>query len=152
LSPTALSFSALTGAAATDQTLTLQSSGNATLHVTGLSIASGNFTLAPAATNGCGTPPFDLLTGQSCAMSIGWSSGVTGTESGTVQIDTNASVSPVLVAIQATRADPVAPPPPSSGSSGGGCSIARGNTLLDPTLWLMTLAAAGVLWLRRARR
>ena len=29
---------------------------------------------------------------------------------------------------------------------------ARGNTLLDPTLWLLSLIAAGVLWYRRARR
>lgn len=159
LSPSALSFSAVTGAAADAQTLTLQSTGNAVLNVTGLRIALGNFTLTPAATNGCGTPPFDLLPGQSCAMSIGWSSGATGTEAGAVEIDTSASVVPVSVAIQATRADAPAPTSTSGGTSatssnsgGGGCSIARGNTLLDPTLWLLTLAAAGVLWYRRARR
>lgn len=154
LSPTSLGFTELTGAAAADQTLTLQSSGNATLNVTGMRIASGNFTLAPAATNGCGTPPFDLLPGQSCAMSIGWSSSATGTETGAVEIDTNASVVPVQVAIQATRADPVVTPTPSthSNSGGGGCSLARGDSLFDPTLWLLTLLAAGVLWHRRARR
>ena len=155
LSSTALGFTAVTGAAAADQTLTLQSSGNATLNVTGLRIASGNFTLAPAATNGCSTPPFDLLPGQSCAVSIGWSSSATGTETGTVEIDTSASVLPVQVAIQATRADPVVTPTPTpstgSSSGGGGCSIARGDTLLDPTLWLLALAAAGVLWYRRSR-
>lgn len=153
VSPTALGFSALTGSAAEAQTLTLQSTGNAVLNVTGLRIASGNFTLAPASTNGCGTPPFDLLPGQNCAMSIGWSSSANGTETGTVEIDTSASVVPAQVAIQATRADPVATPAAApattSNSGGGGCSIARGLTLADPTLWLLVLAAAGVLWYRR---
>ena len=150
LSPTALSFSAVPGVAADARTLTLQSTGNAVLNVTGLRIASGNFSLSPAAINGCGTPPFDLLPNQSCAMSIGWSSDVTGTEAGVVEIDTSASVAPVQVAIQATRAAPVVPQADSGG--GGGCSIARGHTLLDPTLWLLSLIAAGVLWYRRARR
>lgn len=153
LSPTALSFTAAAGAAANAQPLTLQSTGNAVLHVTGLGIASGSFTLAPAATNGCGTPPFDLLPGQSCALSIGWSSSATGTETGSVQVDTNASAMPAQVAIQATRDAAVAPPAlHSSNAGGGGCSIAQGNTLFDPTLWLLTLSAAGVLWYRRARR
>jgi len=161
LSPTVLSFSALPGASATDQTLTLQSSGNAVLTVTGLRIASGSFTLAPAATNGCGTPPFDLMPGQSCTVVVGLSGKVTAlqagtvssTQSGVLEIDTSASVSPLQVPVQVVVLDATPAPTVSSNSGGGGgCSIARGNTLLDPTLWLLTLVAAGVLWYRRARR
>lgn len=152
LSPTVLSFNAVAGASADAQTLTLQSVGNAVLRVTGLGIASGSFTLAPAATNGCGTPPFDLLPGQSCALSIDWSSNATGTETGSVQVDTNASATAAQVEIQATRSAAVTPATlHSSNAGGGGCSIARGDSPLDPTLWLLTLSAAGVLWWRRAQ-
>jgi hypothetical protein len=152
LSAATLNFSAVPGAAAAAQPLSIQNSGNAVLTVTGMQVASGSFTLDPAASNGCSAPPFDLLPGQSCAMSIGWSSDATGTETGMVEITTNASSAPAQVAIQAVRTAAVTPTAPSGGSSGGGCSIARGDSPLDPVLWLLTLGAAGVLWLRRARR
>ena len=70
-----------------------------------------------------------------------------------VEIATSASANPLQVPIQALRETPVAGPPgPSTinNAGAGGCSIARGHTLADPTLWLLALAAAGVLWLRRA--
>ncbi len=152
LSAAALHFSATPDTAASPQPLSIQNSGNAVLTVTGMQIASGSFTLDPAPSNGCSAPPFDLLPGQSCAMSIGWSSSATGTEAGMVEITTNASSAPAQVSIQATRAAVVTPAAPSGGGSGGGCSIARGDSPLDPMLWLLTLGAAGVLWLRRARQ
>jgi hypothetical protein len=156
LTPTALSFSAAAGAAAAEQTLTLQSNGAAVLQVTGLNIASGSFTLAPAATNGCATPPFALQPGQSCAVSIAWSSSAIGTETGLVQVDTNASATPAQVAITATR-DALTGPSGgvggaggtgSSNAGGGGCSIAQGESLTDPTLLLLALLSIGVLFCR----
>ncbi|OYT99266.1 MAG: hypothetical protein CFE40_05195 [Burkholderiales bacterium PBB1] len=151
LSASTLNFSAIPGEAASPQPLSIQNTGNAVLTVTGMQIASGSFTLDPALSNGCSALPFDLLPGQSCAMSIGWSSSADGTEAGMVEITTNASSTPAQVSIQAVRAAAITPPAPSGGSSGG-CSIARGESPLDPVLWLLTLGAAGVLWLRRARR
>jgi hypothetical protein len=153
LTPTALSFTAAAGAAATEQTLTLQSNGAAVLQVTGLSIASGSFTLAPAATNGCAAPPFALQPGQSCAVSIAWSSSAIGTETGSVQVATNASATPAQVAITATR-DALSGPSGGTGgsgssSSGGGCSIAQGESLTDPTLLLLVLLSIGVLFCRK---
>ena len=74
LSAATLHFSATPDAAASPQPLSIQNSGNAVLTVAGMQIASGSFTLDPAPSNGCSAPPFDLLPGQSCAMSIGWSS------------------------------------------------------------------------------
>ena len=152
--PASLSFNVPATATAVDaQTLTLHSSGNAMLHVTGTSVVSGAFTLAPANANPCPAAPFDLLPGQACALAVGWSSSTPGSESGMVEIATSASANPLQVPIQALRETPVAGPPgPSTiGNAGaGGCSIARGHTLADPTLWLLALAAAGVLWLRRA--
>ena len=153
--PVALSFSASAVGNADAQSLTLQSSGNAVLHVTAMRIASGSFTLATAAANGCGATPFDLMPGQACAMSVGWSSNLTGTENGMVEIDTNAAVVPLQVAIQAVRdtaAPATSPPPVATNVGAGGCSIAQGDTLADPTLWLLLLLAIGVLWRRLAAR
>ena len=153
--PTALSFSAAAGASADAQTLSLQSTGNAVLHVTAMRVVSGAFTLATAAANGCAATPFDLMPGQSCALSIGWSSAAVGTEAGVVEIDTNAAVTASQIAITAVRAAATPPPvvPPAASNAGaGGCSIARGDTLADPTLWLLMLLAGAVLWHRRERR
>ena len=165
--PTALSFNVPAGASAEAQTLTLQSTGNAVLHVTGLRVAAGGFTLTAAAANGCAATPFDLMPGQACALSIGWSSSAAGSEAGLVEIDTSAAAMPLQVAIQAVRASavlppapPPAPPPASaplptagpSNAGAGGCSIVRGDSLADPTLWLLLLLAGAVLWRRRARQ
>lgn len=154
--PTSLSFNVAAAATVVDaQTLTLHSSGNAMLHVTATSVVSGAFTLAPASTNPCPAAPFDLLPGQACALAVGWSSTTPGSESGMVEISTSASANPLQVTVQALREAPLASPPglsTISNAGAGGCSIARGHTLADPTLWLLALAAAGVLWLRRAGR
>ena len=154
--PASLSFSVAATATVVDaQTLTLHSSGNAMLRVASASVVSGGFTLAPASANPCPAAPFDLLPGQACALAVGWSSTAPGSESGMVEISTSASANPLQVSVQALRDAPAASPPGAStlsNAGAGGCSIARGHTLADPTLWLLALAAAGVLWLRRAGR
>jgi len=150
--PGTLSFSASATATTVEaQTLTLQSTGNAVLRVTAARITTGSFTLAPATANGCPATPFDLMPGQSCAFAVGWSSTATGTETGTVEIDTSAAATPIQVPIDALRT-PATVPPSISNVGAGGCSIARGSSLADPTLWLLLLLAAGVLWHRRTGR
>ncbi len=139
-----------TGTAVSSQTLTLQNTGSAVLQVTSVAVASGSFTLSPAATNGCATAPFDLMPGQSCMLAVGWSSSAAGTETGTVEITTTAATAPMQVALQAVREAPAASLTVSNAGEGG-CSISRGHTLTDPTLWFLALTAAGVLWRRRAR-
>ena len=167
LTPTALGFSAAADATSVPaQAFSVQSSGNAVLRVTAVRVASGSFTLAPTASNGCPATPFDLMPGQSCAMDVGWSSTASGTETGLIDIDTNASAAPAQVTVQAVRTAAGAPapgpapapqPPPNPAPTqaaatnigGGGCSIAPGATLTDPTLLLLAAAAAGVLAARR---
>lgn len=149
--PLGLSFSVPAGRPAEAQTLTLQSTGNAVLRVSGARIASGSFTLAAAAVNGCPATPFDMLPGQRCVLEVGWSSTAPGTETGTIEIDTSAGVAPIEVAIQAERAEP-AGVLQISNVGAGGCSVARGDSLADPTLWWLVLLAALVLWRRRAKR
>jgi len=153
--PAALNFNVAAGAVAADpQTLTLQSTGNAVLHVGALRVAAGSFTLAPDASNGCPAAPFDLMPGQTCGLTIGWSSSATGTETGLVEIETNAAAAPLQVSLQALReraaATGGAAAPEMTNEGAGGCSIARGDRLADPTLWLLVLLAVAVLWRRRA--
>jgi hypothetical protein len=162
--PTTLTFSAAPGTPAVAQTLTLQSTGNAVLHVSALRVVSGAFTLTPAATNGCSTSAFDLMPGQSCAVLIGWAGSASGSQTGMVEIDTSASASAIQVPVVAAQATVLGSSGSGSGTGtdtaalsvsnagGGGCSIARGDSVLDPTLWLLTLLAGGVLWHRRAHR
>ena len=149
--PGTLNFVVLaTGPAVASQTLTLQNTGSAVLQVTNVAVASGSFTLSAAATSGCATAPFDLMPGQSCMLNVGWSSTAAGTETGTVEITTTAAAAPMQVALQAVRESPAASVTLSNAGEGG-CSIARGHKLTDPTLWLLALTAAAVLWRRRAR-
>ena len=145
--PTALGFSVAAGVdPAPPQTLSLKSSGSAVLHVDAVRIASGSFTLAAPAADACPAAPFDLMPGQTCAVEVGWSSSATGSESGLVEIDSNAGAAPVQVPVQAERA---AAAPAISNVGAGGCSLVGGDGLADPTLWLLGLAAAAVLWIRR---
>lgn len=155
--PTALNFNVPAGAAsASAQALTLQSSGNAVLRVNALRVAAGSFALAAATSSGCPAAPFDLMPGQSCGLAVSWSSSTVGSETGLVEIDTNAAPTPVQVSLQALREAPASAgggAAPAIGNAGaGGCSIASGQTVTDPTLWLLVLLAAAVLWRRRARR
>ena len=147
--PGALNFSVTASATTIDpQLLTLQNTGTAVLRINGVQIAAGSFTLGAAATSGCAVAPFDLMPGQSCALAIGWSGPLTGTQTGTLEIDSAAAATPMKVALQAVREAAAAPELSNAGA--GGCSIARGNSLADPTLWLLLLLAIGVLVWRRA--
>ena len=154
ISPSSLSFSAVAAASVDPQTLTLQSTGNSVLRVTAVRVASGSFTVAAAATNGCANAPFDLLPGQSCALSVGWSSTTVGNESGMVEVDTSAAPTPMQVPLDAVRTATATPPAgaPLGNAGGGGCSITRGDSLADPTLWLLALLALAVLLYRRSGR
>ncbi|MDE2093629.1 MAG: choice-of-anchor D domain-containing protein, partial [Burkholderiales bacterium] len=154
--PGTLTFSVTAGAAsAGSQTLTLQSTGTAVLHVNSVRIGSGAFTLAPATAGGCALSAFDLQPGQSCGLTVTWASTAAGTETGTVVIDSTAAAAPTQVALQAVRTSATAPDATAPGLSNvgaGGCSIARPAAATDPTLWLLALAAVAVVWRRRAGR
>lgn len=149
--PTALTFSVTaTGTAVSSQTLTVRNTGSAVLHVNAVSVASGSFTLSPAATNGCAAAPFDLMPGQSCDLLVGWTSSGPTTETGIVEIDTTAAAAPMQVALQAVRQG--APAAAAMSNAGqGGCTIGRSDSLTDPTLWALVLLSAGLLWRRRVR-
>jgi trimeric autotransporter adhesin len=148
--PAAMSFTATGATAAAPQSLTLQSTGSAVLRVTGWRVASGAFVMAPAAANGCSVAAFDLMPGQACELSVTWTGSAIGTETGVIEVATSAA--PIQVTIQAVRA---ADAPVAAGMSnvgGGGCSIARGESLTDPTLIALAALAALVMLRRRIKR
>ena len=153
--PAALNFSVPAAATSVEaQIVTLQSTGNAVLHVNGIRIASGSFTLLAASTNACPATPFDLMPGQACALAVGWSNPTQTADSGILEFDTNAAAAPLQVSLQAAREMPASanPAAPSISNVGaGGCSIARGETPADPTLWLLMLLAGAVLLRRRCQ-
>ena len=151
--PAALSFDVPAAGATTAgaQTLTVQSAGNAVLRVTAMRVASGSFTLDTAAANGCPAAPFDLLPGQACAMAVAWSGASAAVaDAGVVEIDTNAAATPLQVPVHAQSAASTAVVATNAGA--GGCSLAGGGGGTDPTLWLLALSAAVLLWQRRSRR
>ena len=148
VSPNSLSFVTPAGATSVEaQLLTLKSTGAAVLRVTALRVAAGPFTLQGTGT-ACATPPFDLMPGQFCELAVGWSDPGNGAQAGAVEITTNASATPMSVAVQANRE--AAPAMANVGA--GGCSLARGDTLADPTLLALAVLAAAVLWRRRGAR
>lgn len=149
--PTGLSFTVPAGAStAAAQSLELKSTGNAVLNVGAARVTAGSFTLAPAATNGCPGLPFDLMPGQTCLLAVTWSNTTAASETGLVEIDTNATATPLQVDLQAQR--DTAAMPGMSNAGAGGCSIVTGDSLADPTLWLLVLLAAGVLRRRHRAR
>ncbi|MEY2894000.1 MAG: hypothetical protein RJA98_3908 [Pseudomonadota bacterium] len=155
--PTSLSLQMdATASSSAPQTLLISNSGSAVLNVSGYAIATGAFSVAPAASNGCPAAPFVLQPGQSCALNVTWTSATDTSASGSVQITTDASATPLDVPVLATRSSVSNTGESGSGSADnsadntvGGCAIASGQSAVDPLLWLLVVAAIGVLWRRR---
>jgi MYXO-CTERM domain-containing protein len=141
VSPSAISISG------SPQLLTLMSTGSAPLQVQQIFVSNGSFTVDPAPSGGCPTVPFTLMPAQSCSVLITWTNSSAATESGMVEVVTDAATAPVMIDVQAQQA--AAPVPMMQNVGSGGCSIARGDAPTDPFLWLLAALAAGVLWRRR---
>jgi trimeric autotransporter adhesin len=142
LSSTALQFGAtVVGSSALPLELRLLNTGSTNLNVTAMSVA------APFVVQGktCAAMPFVLPPGNECTVSVSFSPQAEGNLTGTLSITTNASATPVEVALSGRgEAKP--------DLSSGGCSIASGDTATDPTLWtLVLLAVLALLYRRHAR-
>ena len=107
LSPTSLSYpNQTTGTTSAAQTVTLSNPGNATLTITGISLAGtnpGDF----AQTNTCGS---SLAAAASCTISVTFTPASAASFSATVSVADNATGSPQTAALSGTG---VAPPPTS---------------------------------------
>ena len=91
----------------------------------------------------CGPPPFLLPPGTECKLAVAFAPTAAGAATGQLSIGVEGGA-PTDVALSANGT-------PEPDVSGGGCTLARGETLTDPTLWLLLLAAALVLAVRRRR-
>ena len=143
LSSTALGFPDTTvGAVGLPQELTLSNKGSQTLHVLSMAVT------VPFAVQGktCAPAPFDLPPGAECTLTVSFSPQAEGHLTGTLQMTTDGTPATQSVALSANAQAGA------NVSSGGGCSIASGDSLLDPTLWAMALLALMVLVLRRRER
>ena len=144
--PSAINFAVPKGMAnAAAQELMVESAGSATLRVLALRVASGAFALETANSQPCQAAPFDLLPGQSCRVAVAWSNPGGSSETGTVEIESNATEKPLSVPVMAVRETAQS----ISNVGAGGCSISAQPSVTDPTLWLLVALAVSVLWQRR---
>jgi trimeric autotransporter adhesin len=134
--------------------VTLTNTGNAAVTLTALVLSNSQFTASAA----CGSLPVLLAPGQTCRIDVAANpagAGSAGVLSATLTVatDTNGLAPQVALsgAINASRngGDGDDDHGSDNEGGGGGCSAARPGAAFDPVLWLMSLAAAGVLWLRR---
>jgi len=86
----------------------------------------------------CASVPFTLPAGSECTVSVSFAPQAAGTIAGALRVTTSASATPTEVALSGQGE-------PAPDLSSGGCSIATGESLLDPTLWVLVLLAVGVL-------
>lgn len=141
LSSGALSYAPVrVGSSSVPQVITLHSNGSVSLQITGIAV-SGAFVISEQT---CAAPPFNLEPGFDCTLSVSFKPASEGVLTGSVKIASNAADLPELQVSLSGQADPA---PKTSG--GGGCSLAQGDSPLDPTLWLLAAGALGVLWWRR---
>ncbi|MEO8081351.1 MAG: choice-of-anchor D domain-containing protein [Caldimonas sp.] len=90
----------------------------------------------------CPAVPFTLLLGGDCTISVSFSPSATQGAPAALSISTDATPQAVQVALDGNGGQ-------APDVSGGGCSIASGDSLTDPTLWLLGLLAACALACRR---
>jgi len=98
LTPSSLSFTAVSGAASAGQTATLANTGNASLAIAGISIA-GTGASAFQQTSTCGAA---LDAGASCAVTVTFTPASPASFSATLSVADNAADSPQTVALNGT--------------------------------------------------
>ncbi len=131
------------GAQSMPQVVRLTSGGDGAVMVTAMT-TDGPFTIFSTT---CPALPFSLASGSECTVSVAYNAAGEGSATGTLRITTDAAPSIREVALTGSGIGN-----PDTTSGGGGCTIGGGNAPLDPTLWLLLLAAIGVLLERERRR
>lgn len=121
--------------------LRLAASGDGVLRVTGIT-ADAPFSVV---SQSCPALPFTLPLGSECRINVVFEPSSVSTASGKLSIATDSGARPVEVTLDGVGQQ-------QADVSGGGCSVAGGDPKTDPMLWLLVLAAAGVLWRRSAQR
>jgi trimeric autotransporter adhesin len=130
------------GAQSLPATVTLMGSGAGVVRINSISVSTG-FVMQNKT---CPAAPFTLPAGAECTVTVSFLPQGEGVASGSLTITTDATPAQRSVALSAqgeAKADV---------SGGGGCSISKGDSATDPTLWALVLLAAAVLWQRRRTR
>jgi trimeric autotransporter adhesin len=130
------------GAQSLPATVTLMGSGSGVVRINSISVSSG-FVMQNKT---CPAAPFTLPAGAECTVTVSFLPQGEGLATGSLTINTDATPAQRSVALSA-QAEPKA-----DVSGGGGCSISKGDSTTDPTLWALVLLAAAVLWRRRRVR
>lgn len=143
VSATALTFDAIRiGTQSVPTEVTLSSNGSGVVRVTGM-VVSGPFAMQNKT---CPNAPFTLQAGAECTVTVTFLPQAEGNAPGLLSVSTDASPALREVALSGkgeAKAD----------VSSGGCSIGTGDSLADPTLWILSLlAVAALLYRQRARR
>jgi len=139
LSPSALSFATtVVGAQSEPLDMTLTNSGTQALTVQSLAV-TGPYVLQNKT---CQATPFVLLPAAQCTLTVSFKPSAQGSGAGVLQVTTDASSTPTALALSGEGRAP-------ADVSGGGCTVIGGDPRTDPTLWLLVLLAAVVLWRRR---
>jgi hypothetical protein len=124
LTPATLTFTAVSGATTAAQTATLSNTGNATLNISGITMAGTNPTdfAVTTGSNACGT---SLAADASCMIYVTFTPASAATFTATLQVADNAAGSP-----QSTTLNGTGTPPPSFtiSSSSGAQTIQQGGT------------------------
>jgi MYXO-CTERM domain-containing protein len=129
------------GAQSTPLEVTLSNGGNFPLQVQSVGTV-GPFKVQALS---CAAPPFVLTPGSSCRVGVTFEPTASGPSQGMLVVATDASATPTQVALSGNAED-------AADVSGGGCTVGDGVSPADPTLWVLALLAAGVLWTRRRNR
>ena len=143
LSATALAFGSVrVGAQSAPTVITLTGAGSGVVRVLGLAV-TGAYTVQ---TKSCPAVPFALAVGAECTITVTLHPQVEGGAAGKLTITSDAAQPTQDVALSGAGE-------PAADLSGGGCSLVRGDSATDPTLWtLLLLAVAALCYRARARR
>lgn len=121
--------------------MVMSGSGTGSVRITALSV-TGPFTLRSTT---CASPPFTLSAGASCSVVVAFVPQSAGAASGSMLVESNGDPARREAALSGqgeAQAD----------VGSGGCSLAKGRSVEDPTLWaLVVLAIAALAYRRRAR-
>ena len=142
VSSNALTFSGVrVGARSEPLELRLAAAGDGVLRVTGIT-ADAPFSVVLQT---CPALPFTLPLGSECRITVMFEPTSASATSGKLSIATDTGARPVEVSLDGVGQQ-------QADVSGGGCALANDDPRTDPTLWLLVLLAAAVLWRRLAHR
>jgi len=137
-----LEFNSTAGAQSLPLEVMLTNTGATALQVSGYDISAG-FAVAEKS---CAKAPFVLAPGAQCSLAVTFNPQSEGPAQGALNVHVDGQATTLDIALSGNAA-------PKADLSGGGCTLVSGDTSgdprTDPTLWLLVLLAAGVLWARR---